>query len=31
MEYSRRHVWAAMLLSCFVFWAILIASISAIA
>lgn len=31
MEYSRRHIWAAILLSCFVFWVILIASVSAIA
>ncbi len=26
MEYSRRHIWSAILLSCFVFWVILIAS-----
>ncbi len=31
MELNRRHVWAAILLSCLVFWAILIANVSAVA
>lgn len=26
MELNRRHIWAAILLSCLVFWAIVIAS-----
>lgn len=26
MEFNRRHIWAAILLSCLVFWTVLIAS-----
>ncbi|AGE19308.1 hypothetical protein SMQE32_28860 [Serratia marcescens] len=31
MEWSRRHIWAVILLSCLVFWVILATGINAVA
>ncbi|CAI0697262.1 Uncharacterised protein [Serratia entomophila] len=31
MEWNRRNIWTVILLSCFVFWAMLLAGINAVA